>query len=127
MGVPFMKLSPEFEWDSSPNPNPDLFTIQKKKKLGVYHLLWVHYAGCTNYEGNKILLFKSDRDIDWGSIHCLDPHFNDNSEDFKLLARFVPTEEGWNMGEQFIVIQTSVANLRKKLLENTEHNNTIKG
>ena len=63
-----------------------------------YLLVWLVYDGCTNYEGEKILLFN---DTTWKQLKRqkdIDPHF---SEDTKLrypVGRFVPTVDGWHMG-----------------------------
>lgn len=79
------------------NPNPKNFNIIESKKINNYTVLRVHYPGCTNYEGSKILVFRDTKDHDF--LLELDPHFFRHS---KLIARFVPTAEGWDMAIKFI-------------------------
>lgn len=84
------------EWfvPASRNPDPKRYTI-----LEAYHsvsctVLKVKYDGCTNYEGIKILLFKHPL-TEIVKLKELDPHFSEAK--ISPIARFVPTEEGWNM------------------------------
>lgn len=80
----------------STNPNPDVFDVQRVTKIGIYFLSVVVYPNCTNFEGRKILLTRRDpRNMD-----RLDPHFSkDIAINAGLIARFEPTEFGWNCGE----------------------------
>ena len=58
------------------------------------YVLKVHYRGCTNFEGFKIMVYRGqyeERDI-------LDPHFCDSPE--APIARFAPTSEGLLMALQ---------------------------
>jgi hypothetical protein len=80
----------------APDPNPFEFTIKKSHCEGGLTLALIEYHGCTNYEGNKILLFRQDV-VALASLTMLDPHFLETDEN-GLLARFVPTDEGWKMG-----------------------------
>lgn len=84
------------EWfvPASRNPDPKKYNI-----LEAYHtvdctVLKVKYDGCTNYEGIKILVF--DTPIkELITLKELDPHFSKNK--VSPVARFVPTDQGWNM------------------------------
>ena len=80
----------------APDPDPFRFTILKSHSEGGLTLAKVYYHGCTNYEGSKILLFRKDVGK-LAALDTLDPHFLETDEN-GLLARFVPTEEGWKLG-----------------------------
>jgi hypothetical protein len=75
-----------------PNPDPKNFDILDKWEIGRYLILSVRYPDCTNYEGNKILLYENvtlERLLAQGS---LDPHFSESVGYFSPIARFAPTE-----------------------------------
>lgn len=74
------------------NPNPALFKIIRSVCIGDYHITEIKYPNCTNYEGRKILV-TTDSLLD---TDVIDPHFTYNSP-YGLVARFVPTYEGWDM------------------------------
>lgn len=76
------------------NPNSSCFTIVKVQQIGEAFVSWVRYPNCTNYEGNKILVSTFDP----RKMKKLDPHFSTKSG---LIARFVPTDEGWEMAIAF--------------------------
>ncbi len=83
-----------------PNPDPKNFEIVRSERHGSFLLVEVIYPDCTNYEGRKILLYEGvtlERLMDQGSI---DPHFSENPNFASPIARFVPTEEGWDMARQ---------------------------
>jgi len=74
-------------------PNaPDLenFTVVNRLPVGRYTVVKVHYPGCVNYGGQKILLFRDLPD----QLTALDPHFCENKLCLSPVARFVPTAEG---------------------------------
>lgn len=81
------------------NPNPKNFKILRKLKNNWYTILLIQYPDCTNYEGNKILVFDN---IELGNeleLDIIDPHFTDKGP--SPIARFEPTERGWNMARFF--------------------------
>ncbi|TRZ48528.1 MAG: hypothetical protein D4S01_10175 [Dehalococcoidia bacterium] len=78
-----------------PNPDPKKFAIYKCRTKGEYTLLFLKYAGCTNYEGFKILLFKENVQTILTPKE-IDPHFCDGDHPSPM-ARFEPTNEGWNL------------------------------
>lgn len=94
MGMRLFSSSRSYE--SNPlNPNPSKFTIKQKYQQGKYWLSLIHYHGCTNYEGNKILVTcfdPSDR-------FSIDPHFSVSSG---IIARFQPTQRGWIDGQNYL-------------------------
>lgn len=83
----------------NPDPDPYKFRVEETQELGNFLIATVHYVGCTNYEGRKILVFRGLSAKALKSLRMLDPHFNENS---KLVARFLPTAEGWNMAVVFV-------------------------
>lgn len=81
---------------TAPDPDPFRFMVLKSFSEGGFTLAEILYHGCTNYEGKKVLLFRKDI----GSLvtlDSLDPHFLEDDAN-GLLARFVPTAEGWELG-----------------------------
>ena len=60
-----------------------------------YVLVMVRYPDCTNYEGNKILLFENCTEEDLLAQGSLDPHFSENPNYHTPVARFKPTDEWW--------------------------------
>lgn len=93
MGVGFNKLSV----GSTPgpgNPDPKVFTILKTEQIGDVFVTKIQYPNCSNYEGTKIIV----SDFNPKRRKTLDPHFTENSG---IIARFVPTNEGWKMAITF--------------------------
>jgi hypothetical protein len=78
-----------------PNPNPYNFKISQYREIGNYLIVFINYPDCTNYEGNKILVFKDARFIDLTMQEEIDPHFSENKTKLSPIARFVPSNEGW--------------------------------
>jgi len=81
-----------------PNPKPDNYKILRAKEIGGHLLIELQYPDCTNYEGRKILLFRSCSLIDLVNQRLIDPHFFQDPNLKSPCARFEPTEEGWKMG-----------------------------
>lgn len=78
-----------------PEPNPTSFEIILSKGFSKSCVLVVRYFGCTNFEGKKVLVFKSPlKEIEDMAKNGLDPHF---FEDSSMVARFVPNVEGIDM------------------------------
>jgi hypothetical protein len=85
-----------------PNPNPERFKIISWHQNGKFLILYINYPDCTNYEGNKILLYKGCCIEDLVGQGSVDPHFSNNKEKISPIARFVPTLEGWDMAVKLI-------------------------
>jgi len=83
-----------------PNPDPTNFVIGKALTVGNYLLLEVEYPDCTNYEGRKILLYHNVTLQELKKQGHLDPHFAENKRFHSPVARFEPTERGWDMAYQ---------------------------
>ena len=75
-------------------PDPTNFTVVKKAITNGYPILWVHYPGVENYEGNKILMYDKFFDLELLQDR-IDPHFF--TEGDSPIARFVPTAAGLAM------------------------------
>lgn len=82
-----------------PNPNPSNFTILTGEGIGDFAIIKVKYAGCTTFEGTKILVYKACLN-DVLKQATLDPHFSESKEFLSPIARFIPTAEGMIMARQ---------------------------
>lgn len=78
---------------SLPNPDPKNYSILSHLQLGRYLVVKVQYHDCTNYEGKKILVFRTTL-AKLKKQKYIDPHFCENRKFISPIARFVPTEEG---------------------------------
>lgn len=76
-------------------PDPSKWTLIEKAEFPNGFVLKVHYDGCTNYEGNKIMVYEGHWNADW-NLWNLDPHFKEISTRSPI-ARFRPTERGWDL------------------------------
>lgn len=81
----------------APNPNPSNFKFVETFEADGFLLVKINYPDCTTYEGNKVLLFKDVRLIDLVNQRHIDPHFLNDPNFVSPIARFVPTEAGWNI------------------------------
>lgn len=90
-----------FDGCISPNPNPKVWKIIKYKQLKDFLVVKIKYPNCTNYEGNKVLVFKGISLNTLISQKEIDPHFSENKNKYSPIARFEPTEEGWIMAIRF--------------------------
>lgn len=85
------------------NPDPSRWEIVKTESIGNYLIVKIRYPNCTNYEGNKILVFRGISAKTLVEQRLIDPHFFEGSNKYQSpLARFVPTEEGWEMAKKFV-------------------------
>ena len=103
MGLsPFKNTFSTFDKPKQDNPNPDpsRFNIIKIWSVNGYTILKLKYHGCTNYEGIKILVFDAPV-MEVYKQPLIDPHFSLNKEYHSPIARFLPTEEGWQMAMTF--------------------------
>ena len=84
-------------------PNPANFDILKKwamndvKNPDHWLVLKIRYHGCTNYEGLKILVFRGVTLEKLMQQRLIDPHFSNKKSWISPVARFEPTNMGWDM------------------------------
>lgn len=90
-GVPVIEPPTVVRVNSTPDPTR--FTIVRKTIENGYPILWVHYPDVENYEGNKILMYDKDFDLELIKDR-IDPHFFNKGD--SPIARFVPT--GYGLG-----------------------------
>ena len=89
------------------NPDPKNFVVLDRwpsfagPSANDMLVLKVRYPDCTNFEGNKILVFQGVTMGDLSEQGSMDPHFCDNAKFHSPIARFEPTEEGWRMAKCF--------------------------
>lgn len=102
MGVNIMERSCRFY--TATNPNPKNFKINRFEQINGYVLAEITYPDCKNYEGRKILLFKaaSMSKIILNNFGIIDPHFDNAKNVISPIARFEPTQDGWNMALKLI-------------------------
>jgi hypothetical protein len=74
----------------APAPNPKNFEILKQVHRPQGQVLIVKYPDCTNYEGVKVLVYKTSKFL--GNMSELDPHFDKGGK--SPFARFEPTPAG---------------------------------
>ena len=88
-----MGLGPNWSTGCTPtsNPKPTNFKILRCWYQNGYTVAIVNYPDCTNYEGNKILLFEGHRITAIENSIELDPHFLEGSH---LVGRFSPSVAG---------------------------------
>lgn len=114
MGVGIMgKPSPA--WPTvitNKNPDPDNYKVVKADQGDGFVVLFINYPNCTNYEGNKILVFENCTLIDLINQRRIDPHFFESKEYKSPIARFEPTDRGWDMAIRFI--NNEIAHRMKK-------------
>lgn len=84
------------------NPDPNNYKIVKHLQFGKFLLIMINYPDCTNYEGNKILLFDNVSLFELIKQEKIDPHFSNNKKYKSPIARFEPTVYGWILGLKLI-------------------------
>lgn len=77
--------------DTTPNPNPFRFKIEKHEVWNGNTVLVVHYPDCTTFGGYKILVLKGIF-TETSNITVLDPHFLEGNH--PVIARFLPSDSG---------------------------------
>jgi len=88
-------IPPSVLMQNSVNPDPSSFKVKKFYKFNGLFVSLVNYPNCTTFEGNKILV----TNYDVREKIKLDPHFDNGSG---LVARFEPTDTGWEAAVWFV-------------------------
>ena len=107
MGIsPFSRSScntckPKEREQNDTNPNPFNFTIMSVSEVNGFVVAKIRYPDCTNFEGEKVLVFRHATIHDVTSAFEIDPHFCDNDHHLSPIARFLPTPEGMVMAVRF--------------------------
>ncbi len=76
-----------------PNPNPRKFVLNSVIQVGKFVVAQITYPDCTNYEGDKILVFEGVTPAEVKQWKEIDPHFC-NAAHKSPVARFEPTLKG---------------------------------
>jgi len=79
-------------------PNPSRWKLKRHLTMNHYLIIEITYDDCINFEGRKILMF--DKGVTLKDItrqKLIDPHFSESKDFFHPIARFVPTQRGWEM------------------------------
>jgi hypothetical protein len=76
------------------NPDPGEFEIVQIHGYNGNVAIEINYPSCTNYEGNKIIVYKDTNMTQLLQLKKIDPHFIEENK-IKPFARFEPTEAGW--------------------------------
>lgn len=104
MGIgPYSSCSNTYSIPNS-NPDPKKFNVFLANCINGNLIIGVNYPGCTNFEGNKILVYKGIKNLKELLIATqgeLDPHF---SKEVSPIARFKPNQEGLNLAEKLCLL-----------------------
>lgn len=93
-------------------PDPSNYKVIKHKQIGNMLIVMIKYYGCKNYEGTKILVFKDIEMLDLYKQELIDPHFCEDDNHHSPIARFIPTEEGWEMAKRFCLEEYKIGTKR---------------
>ena len=80
-----------------PSPEPDNYEIVKHEHIRNHLVVMIRYKDVTNYEGNKIMVYRDCTLQELKDQKRIDPHFSNNRRMHSPFARFEPTDEGWFM------------------------------
>lgn len=86
------------------DPNPRNWKIVKAEEYAKHLIIELKYPDCTNYEGNKILLFENVSLVELVNQGMIDPHFFKDSKYKSPIARFEPTKRGWEMARKLVKV-----------------------
>ena len=82
----------------SGNPDPQNFKIIKTMTIGDNTLAFINFPDCMNCDGNKILLIGGITAKELRELKKIDPHFSEDIIEPFVIARFHPSESGWDYG-----------------------------
>lgn len=78
------------------DPNPERFEFIRLERIGAYCIAEVLWPDAKNFDGRKIALYRATPD-ELRKATRLDPHFQETRGPLVPVARFEPTEDGWQM------------------------------
>ena len=81
-------------------PDPSNFKIIKDicQQIGRFTIVVIHYPGCTNYDGYKIIVFENINLEQLFKMKNIDPHFEKGVD---IIARFQPSDYGLLCAKRF--------------------------
>lgn len=91
------ELKEKINESNNKNPNPFNFKITDFIEYNGFLVVYINYPNCTNYEGDKILLYRGISIKDLLNQGSVDPHFSNNKDFYSPVARFEPSEEGMRL------------------------------
>lgn len=100
MGLSITRFSKSWADGGGNNPNPAKFKITSSEQIENFLIVQVKYDGCTNFEGEKLLVYQDVILEDLIKQGTIDPHFSNNPNYISPIARFVPTKKGWFMAQE---------------------------
>lgn len=74
-------------------PDPTKFRVLQEERVGQLWVAMLHYPGCTNFEGHKVVVCKGTAP---SRRTRLDPHFTEGGD---IVARFQPTLDGFALAK----------------------------
>lgn len=83
----------------APNPDPSNWKLLRTIRFKYSTVVKIQYINCTNFEGEKILVFEHNVGWKLDTTKPLDPHFSMRPD--APIARFTPTEKGWEHALEF--------------------------
>jgi hypothetical protein len=84
------------------NPDPANWQILESRKIANMLIIRIKYPDCTNYEGEKLLVYEGVALEELKAQLVIDPHFSANKKFHSPVARFEPTGRGWRMACAFV-------------------------
>ena len=93
-------------------PKPHKFSIIKIEQIKNNVVALIHYDGCTNYEGRKVLVYSGIGLDVVKTAKSLDPHFCKYCK-LSPFARFEPTMRGWLMA---LSVAESLSDIKEEKL-----------
>lgn len=87
-----------------PNPNPENYKILRSERVTKNLVIEIQYLDCKNYEGRKILVFENCTLKDLEEQRFIDPHFLEDKKYHSPVARFEPTQRGWEAALKFAIL-----------------------
>lgn len=114
-----------FKIKKSCNPDPSNFHVHSFEKLGKFVLVYASYPDCTNFEGNKVLLFYNVNLNKLVKQETLDPHFSTKKDAYYPIARFEPTAAGWSLARYCATSGMLPVGSKNKIGETKAHKGAI--
>lgn len=84
-----------------PNPKPNNYDIIRSIVINEYLVIEIKYPDCINFEGKKIMVYRCELK-DLVKQKLIDPHFSESKKYYSPIARFEPTNEGWDNACLFV-------------------------